>query len=178
MKKLKQNSLSEATTELGFVKVLNANAEELGTEKIYLSREKELEDGTRVIVEGITPHKMKNILNSKIGDEKITFKTPGETVKTEEGELQGVVQLYNTERDSVISNLAEPISNDLDLNEPDKDDTNLNDTDTTDDSNTDNTDLDEPNEDNTDLDDLLSDKSLSDPINADLDNSKEDTEEA
>lgn len=171
MKKLKQNSLSEATTELGFVKALNANAEELGTEKIYLSREKELEDGTRVIVEGITPHKMKNILNSKIGDEKVTFKTPGEIVKTEEGELQGVVQLYNTERDSVILNLAEPTSNDLDLNEPDKDDT-------ADDSNTDNTDLNELDKDNTDLDDLLSDKSLSDPINTDLDSSKEDTEEA
>lgn len=76
---LKQNNLEEATTELGFPK-------ETG---IPLQREVELEDGTEVIVEGVTPSKLANDLG-------VTFRTPGEPYITSDGTtLNGVVQTYN-----------------------------------------------------------------------------------
>ena len=84
---LKQNTLAEATTENGF-------PTEVG---FPLQREVTLEDGTKVIVEGITPDKMKTLLNQYVdGNENAaTFKTPGEIYKNNEVELDGVVQIYN-----------------------------------------------------------------------------------
>lgn len=113
MKKLKQNNLEESTTDIGFVKAINENAEELGTNKIALIREVEIEDGVNVNVESITPHRMKAILNQQItasgGDSEITFKTPGEPVQVyvngdeigpvETQVLDGMVQLYNKNMD-------------------------------------------------------------------------------
>lgn len=119
MEKLKQNNLEEATTDIGFVKAINKNAEELGTDKVALVREVEIEDGVKVNVEGITPHKMKTVLNQQItatGDvSSITFKTPGEPVQVytngneigpvETQLLDGVVQTYNKNMDKNLSSL-------------------------------------------------------------------------
>lgn len=87
---LKQNTLAEATTENGF-------PTEVG---FPLQREVTLEDGTKVIVEGITPDKMKVLLNQYVdGNENAaTFKTPGEIYKNNEVELDGVVQIYNNSK--------------------------------------------------------------------------------
>lgn len=112
MKTLKQNNLENSTTGIGFVKSINENANELSTDKIALIREVELDDNI-VKVEGITPHKMKSILNQQIlasgGDSKVSFKTPGEPVQVyadsnkigpvETQILDGVVQLYNKNMD-------------------------------------------------------------------------------
>lgn len=89
MEKLKQNNLEEATTELGFVQAINANA---GETVVALEREVELENGEIVTVAGITPEKMKAVLNNGADPEKVTFKTPGENV----GEIEGVCQAYNS----------------------------------------------------------------------------------
>lgn len=89
MENLKQNNLAEATTELGFVQTLNKNA---GETVVALEREVELENGEKVIVAGITPEKMKALLNNGAEPEKVTFKTPGENV----GEIKGVCQDYNS----------------------------------------------------------------------------------
>ena len=135
MKELKQNSLDQATTEVGFVKTLNENAEEVGTEKVYLTREVELDDGTKVMVEGITPEKMKNVLNNHIGEDTVTFQTPGERVPTTEGEIKGVVQVYNEalSDDLAISSLSNSDDSEEDnesedvlvtYSEEDKEDTN------------------------------------------------------
>lgn len=75
---LKQNTLAEATTELGFAAETNTP----------LTREVTLEDNTVVKVEGITPYKMKEILKSE-------FVTPGEKYFNNEIGLNGVVQNYN-----------------------------------------------------------------------------------
>lgn len=88
MEKLKQNNLEEATTELGFVQAINANA---GETVVALEREVELENGEIVTVAGITPEKMKAVLNNGADPEIVTFKTPGEIV----GDLNGVCQAYN-----------------------------------------------------------------------------------
>ena len=88
MEKLKQNNLEEATTELGFVQTINAKA---GETVVALEREVELENGEIVTVAGITPEKMKAILNNGADPEVVTFKTPGEKV----GDLEGVCQAYN-----------------------------------------------------------------------------------
>lgn len=78
MEKIKQNTLAEATTELGFCKATNTK---LVQEKII--------DGQKVEVAGISPNTMATLLGS-------TFKTPGEKITTSEGtELNGVVQNYN-----------------------------------------------------------------------------------
>lgn len=88
MKELKQNTLAEATTESSFLTTINENA---GETVVSLQREVELETGETVTVEGITPDKMKAILNNGASPEVVTFKTPGEPV----GELDGVCQAYN-----------------------------------------------------------------------------------
>lgn len=128
MKKLKQNNLEESTTDIGFVKAINENAEELGTNKIALIREVEIEDGVNVNVESITPHRMKAILNQQItasgGDSEITFKTPGEPVQVyvngdeigpvETQVLDGIVQLYNKNMDgSAITGINLSLVEDL-----------------------------------------------------------------
>lgn len=128
MKKLKQNNLEESTTDIGFVKAINENAEELGTNKIALIREVEIEDGVNVNVESITPHRMKAILNQQItasgGDSEITFKTPGEPVQVyvngdeigpvETQVLDGMVQLYNKNMDgSAITGINLSLVEDL-----------------------------------------------------------------
>lgn len=84
---LKQNNLAEATTEQGF-------PTEVG---LPVQREVELEDGTKVIVESVTPDKMKIALNQNVdGNEKeITFKTPGEKYVDNGNDLNGIVQVYN-----------------------------------------------------------------------------------
>lgn len=91
MEKLKQNNLEEATTELGFVKVINANATEKGTSTIALQKKVELEDSTKVTVEGITPDKLKSVLNEQANN-TITFKTPGENYNDE---ILGIAEEYN-----------------------------------------------------------------------------------
>ena len=85
--KLLQNTLAEATTEMGFPAKTNTP----------LQREVTLETGETVIVEGITPDKMKTVLNQNVDgtEEAVTFKTPGEVYKNEEVELPGVCQIYN-----------------------------------------------------------------------------------
>ncbi len=75
---LKQNNLAEATTELGFPAETN----------IPLQQEVTLEDGTKTMINGITPA----MLATKLG---ITFKTPGEPYINGDVELNGVVQIYN-----------------------------------------------------------------------------------
>lgn len=75
---LKQNTLAEATTEQGFPK-------ETG---LPLRREVTLEDGTRVLVEGVTPEAMATKLNAH-------FVTPGEKYVDNGKNLNGVVQEYN-----------------------------------------------------------------------------------
>lgn len=82
---LKQNTLAEATTELGFATETNTP----------LTREVTLEDNTVVKVEGITPYKMKEILKSE-------FVTPGEKYFNDEISLNGVVQNYNEGARSVV----------------------------------------------------------------------------
>ena len=82
---LKQNTLEEATTELGFATETNTP----------LTREVTLEDNTVVKVEGITPYKMKEILKSE-------FVTPGEKYFNDEIGLNGVVQNYNEGARSVV----------------------------------------------------------------------------
>lgn len=98
MKNLEQNNLANATTGLGFVKVVNENANELGTSEIALQREVVLEDGNTVKVEGITPSKMKAVLNEQANN-TITYQTPGENFEKtfEEGTIKGIVQDYNDE---------------------------------------------------------------------------------
>lgn len=128
MKKLKQNNLEESTTDIGFVKAINENAEELGTNKIALIREVEIEDGVNVNVESVTPHRMKAILNQQItasgSDSEITFKTPGEPVQVyvdsnkigpvETQVLDGMVQLYNKNMDgSAITGINLSLVEDL-----------------------------------------------------------------
>lgn len=95
MSRLKQNNLEESTTDIGFIKVINENK---GETIVALQKEIELEDGTTVIVESITPSKMKQVLNSMVdGNEgAITYETPGEEYEGRDG----VVQIYN---DSVIA---------------------------------------------------------------------------
>lgn len=79
MEKIKQNTLEEATTDIGFAKAT-------GTP---LTRQVQLDDGTTVTVEGVTPNKMASILKS-------TFVTPGEKAQIPSGEyIDGVVQKYN-----------------------------------------------------------------------------------
>lgn len=110
MEKIKQNKLSDSTTELGFVRTINSNLESSGSENlISLQREVELEDGTIVTVEGVTPEKMKSILNNNAvimgGTGTINTKTPGEIVQvysnpneigpTETKIANGVVQITN-----------------------------------------------------------------------------------
>ena len=110
MEKVKQNELSNSTTELGFVHVINSNLESSGSEDlIAFQREVELEDGNTVTVESVTPEKMKSILNNNAiiteSEEIITNKTPGEIVEvykdsskigpTETKIIDGVVQITN-----------------------------------------------------------------------------------
>ena len=92
--KLLQNNLAEATTEIGFVHVLNNDT---GETVVALQREVTLDDGTKVMVEGITPDKMKSALNTLVGgsEEVITFKTPGEPYINGDIEIGGVCQAYN-----------------------------------------------------------------------------------
>ena len=63
MEKLKQNTLNDSTTELGFVHVINDNIDSSDS-KIAFQREVTLEDGTIVTVESITPEAMKRILKN------------------------------------------------------------------------------------------------------------------
>ncbi len=78
--KLLQNTLAEATTEQGFPTKVG----------VPVQREVELEDGTVVTVESVTPDKMATILKS-------TFITPGEKYQDNGLDLNGVVQNYNEE---------------------------------------------------------------------------------
>ena len=91
MNNLKQNNLAEATTDIGFVKTINENA---GENLVALQKEVTLDDNTIVTVEGITPNKMKTILNHMVdgSEETITFATPGENYNDE---IKGVCQIYN-----------------------------------------------------------------------------------
>ena len=83
--KLLQNTLAEATTENGFPTITNTP----------LQREVTLETGETVIVEGITPDKMKAVLNQNVdGNEGgVTFLTPGENYNED---IKGVCQVWNT----------------------------------------------------------------------------------
>ena len=83
---LKQNTLADATTEQGFPTETNTP----------LTRKVITEDG-EVTVEGITPYKMKEVLN-QAGTGTNTFKTPGEIYQNDNIILNGVVQNYNGEQ--------------------------------------------------------------------------------
>ena len=78
--KILQNTLAEATTEQGFPTKVG----------VPVQREVELEDGTVVTVESVTPDKMATILKSH-------FVTPGEKYQDNGLDLNGVVQNYNEE---------------------------------------------------------------------------------
>ena len=109
---LKQNTLAEATTELGFATETNTP----------LTREVTLEDNTVVKVEGITPYKMKEILKSE-------FVTPGEKYFNNGIGLNGVVQNYNEgarpvvpeyskqfnimDGDTIIGNISATVSSEI-----------------------------------------------------------------
>ena len=95
MSNLKQNDLASATTELGFVQTINTNK---GETIVALQKEVTLDDGSTVVVESITPSKMKQVLNSMVdGNEgTISYETPGEPYV----DRDGVVQRYN---DSTIA---------------------------------------------------------------------------
>lgn len=109
---LKQNTLAEATTELGFAAETNTP----------LTREVTLEDNTVVKVEGITPYKMKEILKSE-------FVTPGEKYFNNGIDLNGVVQNYNEgarlvvpeykkksdimDGDTIIGNISATVSSEI-----------------------------------------------------------------
>ena len=80
---LKQNTLAEATTELGFATETNTPL----TRKITV-------DGQECIIEGITADKMKEVLNQN-GIGTTIFKTPGEIYQDNDLVLNGVVQNYN-----------------------------------------------------------------------------------
>jgi len=80
--KLLQNTLAEATTESGFPTKINTP----------LQREVTLETGETVIVEGITPDKMKAALNQNIQEGGVTFLTPGENYNED---IKGVCQVWN-----------------------------------------------------------------------------------
>ena len=98
MEKLKQNTLEEATTDIGFAKATETP----------LTRQVQLDDGTTVTVEGVTPNKMASILKS-------TFVTPGEKAQIPSGEyIDGVVQKYNA---TVVSTEDEEEISALDLDE-------------------------------------------------------------
>lgn len=99
MSELRQNTLEDATTESSFLTTINENA---GETVVSLQREVELEDGEIVTVEGITPDKMKAVLNNGVEPEAVTFKTPGEYYNEE---VKGVVRAYN---ESVSNEDAEP----------------------------------------------------------------------
>lgn len=102
MEKLKQNTLEEATTDLGFAKVTETP----------LIRQVQLDDGTTVTVEGVTPNKMASILKS-------TFVTPGEKAQIPSGEyIDGVVQKYNATVVPVEESETEQ-DNELDQNSED-----------------------------------------------------------
>ena len=95
MKELKQNTLSEATTESSFLTTINENA---GETLVSLEREVTLEDGTTVTVAGITPSKMKAVLNNAVdgSEEAITYQTPGENYVIDgQVAIEGVCQAYN-----------------------------------------------------------------------------------
>ena len=104
MEKLKQNTLDESTTDLGFCRVLNENA---GKTVASLTRTVTLDDGSEVLVEGMTSDAIKNLLKGS------TDKTPGEPVEvyqdssiigpTETQILDGVVQMYNNEELNTVS---------------------------------------------------------------------------
>lgn len=91
MENLKQNTLEDSTTDIGFVYVINENK---GENIVALQKEVTLETGETVIVEGITPNKMKDVLNSLVdgSEEAVTFLTPGEDYNEE---IKGVCQVYN-----------------------------------------------------------------------------------
>lgn len=95
MEKLKQNNLEESTTSLGFCKVVNDNAKELGTTRVAaLEREETLEDGTKVTVAGMTPDAIRNLLNEQGAN--VSNITPGEPAETiDNSQLDGIVQKYN-----------------------------------------------------------------------------------
>ena len=110
MENLKQNTLNDSTTDLGFVQAINTNLEASGSEnKIAFQREVELEDGTVVTVESVTPESMKVILNNNAvimgGSGIINAKTPGEITQVydnpdkispvETTMINGVVQIAN-----------------------------------------------------------------------------------
>lgn len=82
--KLLQNTLAEATTESGFPTITSTP----------LQREVTLETGETVIVEGITPDKMKAVLNQNVDDNEggVTFLTPGENYNAD---IKGVCQTWN-----------------------------------------------------------------------------------
>lgn len=102
MEKLKQNTLEEATTDIGFAKATETP----------LTRQVQLDDGTTVTVEGVTPNKMASILKS-------TFVTPGEKAQVPSGEyIDGVVQKYNATVVPAEESETEQ-DNDLDQNSED-----------------------------------------------------------
>ena len=125
MKKLIQandNAQDNGVTagEVALCKTLNENAQELGTlgttengvqsgktslQRVYETIEDNGNTYINVLVEGITPNRMKNLLNTQIkkavsGSDGVSFQTPGEPIVVNNGidgteNKDGVVQIYN-----------------------------------------------------------------------------------
>lgn len=99
-KKLKQNDLANSTSELGILNVVNKNvAAYSGITKLQLRHTATLDDGTKVVIEGMTPEKFKAGLNNEVDQNKIEYNTPGESyiyiADKDQYELDGVVRKYN-----------------------------------------------------------------------------------
>lgn len=124
MKKLIQandDALTNGVTagEVALCKTLNENGETLGTlgevengvqsgkttlQRVYETIEDNGMTYNNVLVEGVTPNRMKNLLNGQItkanpDSATISFQTPGEEIVVNNGETsetkEGVVQIYN-----------------------------------------------------------------------------------
>lgn len=106
--------------EVALCKTLNENAQELGTlgeiengvqagktslQRVYDTIEDNGNVYTNVRVEGVTPNRMKNLINTQIkkvipDSDGVTFQTPGEPIVVNNGidgteNRKGVVQIYN-----------------------------------------------------------------------------------
>lgn len=103
MDKLTQNTLDGGTTELGFVRTINNNNpdENLAFVKEVEYVDPETEQTVNINLEGISPQKMKELLDRNQG--KVTFKTPGENYNDE---IKGVCQIYNGTDSKDFSNFV------------------------------------------------------------------------
>lgn len=125
--------------EVALCKTLNENAQELGTlgevengvqagktslQRVYDTIEDNGNVYTNVKVEGVTPNRMKNLINTQIkkvipDSDGVTFQTPGEPIVVNNGidgteDRKGVVQIYNNAIiDSSVTGISLDVTSDL-----------------------------------------------------------------